>query len=251
MAEQPDPTGHAGQRRHKPKKTPTWRQRITMRAAAWASMVVIWLLRLTCRIRVVQGAQHVDAMLAAEVPAIVPCGWHQRIIMSGLFLRSLVPRGLRLGFLISPSREGEFIARVARSHGTETIRGSSSRTGKEAMRALTQAVREGISPMMYGDGPRGPAGVFKPGAVILASRSGAPLFLVGCAANRYWQLKSWDSGQIPKPFARLTVAVGEPWRIGPLHGTGQAEDIAGEIGRRLDALDTVAAAAQRSSVAPA
>jgi len=223
---------------------PAWRQRLIGGATAWAAIVLVWILRLTCRIRVVEGGEHVDAALASRL-VVVPCGWHQRIITSGLFLRSLIPRGMRMGFLISPSREGDMIARVASAHSADPIRGSSSRTGREAMRALTQAVADGISPMMYGDGPRGPAHVFKPGAVILASRTGAPLWLVGCAASRYWQMKSWDRGQIPKPFALLTIAIDTPWYIDALEGTQQAEDIGTEIGQRLDALDDMAQAAQR------
>lgn len=213
-----------------------------MAAATWASILLVWIFRLTCRIRVVHGREHVETMLARGTP-VVPCGWHQRIIISGLFLRSLIRRGLRLGFLISPSREGEFISRVANAHSALTIRGSSSRTGREAMRALVDAVRtRGISPTMYGDGPRGPAGVFKPGAAILASRTGAPLFLVGCAANRYWQLNSWDKGRIPKPFARITIAVGVPWTINAFEDPAHAERIAEEIGDRLDELDRIAEA---------
>lgn len=230
-------------RPRRPKK-PTWRQRLTTTAMVWASIALVWIFRLTCRIRVVRGHEHVETMLSRGTP-VVPCGWHQRIIISGLFLRSLIPRGFRLGFLISPSREGEFISRVALAHSALTIRGSSSRTGRQAMNALVNAVRaDGISPTMYGDGPRGPAGVFKPGAGVLASRTGAPLFLVGCAASRYWQLGSWDKGRIPKPFARITIAVGEPWPIGELDDTGHAEQIAVEIGHRLDALDRIAEAAQ-------
>ncbi|MAS10974.1 MAG: hypothetical protein CMN26_13120 [Salinisphaera sp.] len=228
-----------------PQKPPTFKQRLTMTAATWASILFVWVLRLTCRIRVVHGREHVETMLANDVP-VVPCGWHQRIIISALFLRSLIPRGLRLGFLISPSREGEFISRVALAHEALTIRGSSSRTGREAMVALVRAVRsERISPTMYGDGPRGPAGVFKPGAAILARRTGAPLFLVGCAASRYWQLGSWDKGRIPKPFARITIAVGEPWPIGELEDAQHADRISEEIGHRLDELDRVAEAAQK------
>ncbi|WP_148045438.1 lysophospholipid acyltransferase family protein [Salinisphaera orenii] len=245
MAEQPERPDPARDRRRasKPRKPPTWRQRMVMRVAAWACIVLVWVYRLTCRIEVVHGAEHVRATLDGGRP-VVPCGWHQRIVPSGLFLRTLIPRGLRLGFLISPSREGEFLSRVALAHGATTIRGSSSRTGQAAMQALVQAVGEGISPTMYGDGPRGPAGVFKVGAAILASRSGAPLFLVGCAADRYWQLKSWDSGHIPKPFARLTVAVGEPWSIGALTDDAHADRIAREIGERLDTLNELAEAAQ-------
>lgn len=238
MAEQTDRQDSSRKQQRK-RQPPGWRKRVLITLSQWGMAGYIWLLRLTCRIRVVQGEQHLEDALARGTP-VVPCAWHQRLVPSGLFLRSLVPRGMNVGFLISPSREGEFMSRVAHNHRVKPIRGSSSRTGREAMQALIEAVRAGISPMMYGDGPRGPARVFKTGAVILASRSGAPLFLVGAAASRYWQVKSWDAFHVPKPFCCFTVAVGEPWPIGALKGTQEAEDIAKELGHRLDALCEVA-----------
>ncbi|MES1946858.1 hypothetical protein C84B14_05901 [Salinisphaera sp. C84B14] len=195
----------------------------------------IWLLRLSCRIEIVAGGEYLEKVLADGRP-VVPCAWHQRLVPSGLFLRSLVDRGMNIGFLISPSREGEFMSRVAHNHRVTPIRGSSSRSGREAMQALTAAVAEGISPMMYGDGPRGPARVFKTGAVILASRTGSPLLLVGAASSRFWQVNSWDSFQVPLPFCRFKIALGEPWPIGPLHDKHEAEAISEQLGRRLDAL---------------
>jgi len=242
MAKQPSRGGNNRTRNKRKKSAPGWRQRLTMTLMVWASTALTWLMRLTCRFEVVEGAEHVERAVDSD-QAVIPCGWHQRIITSGLFLRSLVPRGVRIGFLISPSREGEFIARVAKTHSVDVIRGSSSRTGRQAMLNLTEAVGRGVSPMMYGDGPRGPAGVFKPGAVILASRSGAPMFPVGCYATRYWQLQSWDAGQIPKPFTRIRIAVGEPWFVDPLEEAGQAEAIAARLGEHLKALDAAAEAA--------
>ncbi|MDA3922977.1 MAG: DUF374 domain-containing protein [Salinisphaera sp.] len=205
-----------------------------------AVFLFIWLLRLTCRVRIVQGQEHLDAALKQATP-VVPCAWHQTLVASALFMRTLSPRGMRIGYLISPSREGRFLCRVARAHKVTPISGSSSRTGREAMCALTQAIAAGISPMMYGDGPRGPARVFKPGAVVLASRSGAPLFLVGAAASRYWQVRSWDRFRIPKPFCRFDIVIDAPWPVGELTGKQQAEDIALALGQQLDALNRIAA----------
>ncbi|WP_353218822.1 DUF374 domain-containing protein [Salinisphaera sp. S4-8] len=221
------------------KRPPSLGKRLLRTLSQWAMAGYIWLLRLTCRIDIVAGREHLEDTLTRATP-VVPCAWHQRLVPSGLFLRSLVARGMHVGFLISPSREGEFMSRVARNHRVEPIRGSSSRTGREAMQALVEAVAHGISPMMYGDGPRGPARVFKTGAVILASRTGAPLFLVGAAASRYWEVKSWDRMHVPKPFCRFKIAVGEPWPIGQLHAKHEAEDIAEQLGQRLDSLCEVA-----------
>ncbi|HET7314117.1 lysophospholipid acyltransferase family protein [Salinisphaera sp.] len=238
MAQSSESPGRSKHRKNKDRKS-GWRRAFVAWLAEWAVSRFIWLLRLTCRVRIVHGQAHLDAALARGT-AVVPCAWHQRLVPSALFLRAQRSRGMRVGFLISPSREGLFMCRVARAHKVEAICGSSSRTGKEAMRALTEAVGVGISPMMYGDGPRGPARVFKPGAVVLASRAGAPLFLVGAAASRYWQVKSWDSCHVPKPFCRFDIAIDAPWPVGALEGTQQAEDIAAALGQRLDVLNKIA-----------
>ncbi|MBH03821.1 MAG: hypothetical protein CMP08_06835 [Xanthomonadales bacterium] len=241
----PDPSPGRAERRPE-KKRRRLHQRVLTALAEWGLSRYIWLLCLTCRIRVVHGAAELDAVLAAgraDDSPVVPCAWHQSLVSSAIFMRAQRQRGLQVGFLISPSREGRFMSDVAHAHKMTAIRGSSSRTGKAAMAALTEAVRAGISPMMYGDGPRGPAQVFKPGAVVLASRSGAPLLLVGATASRYVQLRSWDACHIPMPFCRLDVAIGMPWSIGTLEGPDQAQSIATELGDRLVELNRIAAGA--------
>jgi lysophospholipid acyltransferase (LPLAT)-like uncharacterized protein len=63
------------------------------------------------------------------------------------------------------------------------------------------------------DGPRGPARVAQPGAVWLAGATGLPVLPFHIEASRYWSARSWDRGMIPKPFARVSVAVGEPFDV--------------------------------------
>lgn len=225
----------------KRKRGPKWLQRLQLNATVFSASALVWLLRLTCRIEVVSGNAHVDEALARGV--VAPCSWHQQIVGSGLFLRSLIPRGLKTGFLISPSREGEFMARVATHHKTQVMRGSSSRTGREAIEAIIKGTEQGISPMIYADGPRGPAHVFKPGAVILSQRTGTPIMAVGSATSRYWQINSWDKNHIPKPFARITIAVGK-LTIVP-SDEEQLDDIAQQVGYTIDELTRVAEAAQK------
>src|SRR5665811_2031345 len=108
-------TPGGGKKHRRKNEAPGWRKRLLRTLSEWGIAGYIWLLRLTCRIRVVDGGEHVDTALAAGTP-VIPCGWHQRLVPSGLFLRSLVPRGMNIGFLISPSREGEFMSRVAHAH---------------------------------------------------------------------------------------------------------------------------------------
>lgn len=219
------------------------KQRMLLPPAVWLVTVFTWFVRLTCRVTIVQGRDQID--LAHERGGtMIPCGWHQRLLISGIFLAKTLPRGMRAGFLISPSREGEFIARVASNHGTSPVRGSSSHGGGTRAYADTQeSLKQGISPMMFGDGPRGPAREFKRGAVVLAQRSGQPMMPLGVALNRYWQIKSWDKTLIPKPFAHFTVAVGELWYVNKTEGPEEIDRLAKKLGDKIDELTTAAEAA--------
>ena len=75
--------------------------------------------------------------------------------------------------------------------------------------------------MLTVDGPRGPRYTVHPGAAALALASGAPVVPILVNADSYWQMKSWDRMQIPKPFSRVTLVLGEPLTIPA--GTSQAE----------------------------
>jgi lysophospholipid acyltransferase (LPLAT)-like uncharacterized protein len=161
------------------------------------------------RVRRVIGAEHIAASLAAA-PSFIPVYWHQHQLFCVKLLLEQHAAGLRLGFLISPSVDGEIGAMLVRSLGGEVIRGSSSHTGARALRDYYQALaREGVSPAITPDGPRGPPWKFKPGAVLLAQLSGRPMIPLSYAASHAWKIK-WDRFVIPMPLARIVIAVGEP-----------------------------------------
>ena len=65
------------------------------------------------------------------------------------------------------------------------------------------------------DGPRGPKYHMNKGPIFLASETGTPLYLVAINYSSYWELKSWDRFQIPKPFATLTLRIGSAIMIPP------------------------------------
>ena len=164
----------------------------------------------TCRIERVLGQEHAEAALAAGQP-IIPCYWHQRQFFCVHYVIGLQARGIKIGFLVSPSKDGELAARVIDRLGAYSIRGSSTRTGAQAMRDLYQAIkRDGISPVTTPDGPTGPAQVFKSGTAMLAQLSGAPMLPISYAARKFWRLNTWDRFIIPRPFTRVVITVGEP-----------------------------------------
>ena len=126
------------------------------------------------------------------------------------YLKEWIGRGFKACFLVSSSVDGEVPDRIARSWGAEVIRGSANQTGALVLRDMQQMMKRGISIVTTADGPSGPKHVFKPGAVLMARIGGAPMVPLACAADRAWYLKRWDDFMIPKPFARVVLAIGEP-----------------------------------------
>jgi lysophospholipid acyltransferase (LPLAT)-like uncharacterized protein len=172
-------------------------------------LVLVRLVWRWSRVVSVTGAEHITASLA-RAPSFIPVYWHQHQLFCVRELLTLRRAGVKLGFLISPSVDGEIGAMVVRSLGAEVIRGSSSHTGARALRDYYQALaHEGISPAITPDGPRGPAWKFKPGAVLLAQLSQRPMIPMAYAAAHAWKIK-WDRFVIPKPLSRIAIVVGAP-----------------------------------------
>lgn len=137
--------------------------------------------------------------------------WHRHLL--------LMPwsyRGGRVCVLISASRDGERITRVASllGMGIEAARGSSSRRGAVALRELLRRARDGWDLAFTPDGPRGPLRVVQPGVVLAAAATGLPVVPVAYAASRRWELRSWDRFVVPKPGSRVAFVYGEPVAIG-------------------------------------
>ncbi|MEM8993790.1 MAG: lysophospholipid acyltransferase family protein [Acidobacteriota bacterium] len=170
----------------------------------------------TLRFEVVEGKGPLRRLQNEPRPVILSF-WHEFVFVSAYFLyRRLHRRGLDITLLASQSRDGELVARMVEAWGVQTVRGSASRGGMEALRAIHAAVRErGSSPIMTPDGPRGPLHVFKMGVVVLAQLTSAPVLPIGIAVEKCWRLGSWDRLIIPKPFSRVKVVIGELEAVGP------------------------------------
>ena len=116
----------------------------------------------------------------------------------------------RASILISMSRDGDYGVALAHRFKHNTVRGSSSRGGRRAIRALAERLQQGDNLMLVPDGPRGPAFQVNVGIIKLAQMTGATI-LPGCYnASRKLTLKSWDKFIIPLPLGRIHMAVGEP-----------------------------------------
>lgn len=151
----------------------------------------------------VGGAEHVDAIKARGLHPIHSF-WHGRILPATLYFKR---RGIVV--ITSENYDGEWIARIITKFGYGTARGSTSKGGPRALLQLVREVKsKGVAFTL--DGPRGPAEVAQMGAVWLAKATGNPLMPFHSEATSCWTLRSWDRTQIPKPFATVSMAIGEP-----------------------------------------
>ncbi len=128
--------------------------------------------------------------------------------------------------LVSPSNDGKILQQLLRDWGHVIVEGSSSRGGKQALEQLVALAPENII-LITPDGPRGPAHVSKPGAVIAAQRSGVPIVHVRVRSSpKVTFARSWDRFQVPLPFARITLHLSEPVYIpAGLDAKGTEEEI--------------------------
>ncbi|HKJ21099.1 MAG TPA: lysophospholipid acyltransferase family protein [Woeseiaceae bacterium] len=170
---------------------------------------LIKVLTSTYRVEKVIGAEHMEPFIVSgEVCA--PAYWHQHHVIGSSLIRSWIGRGFKACFLISGSVDGDVPERIARAWGAEVIRGSANKSGALALRDQQQMMKRGYSIVTTADGPRGPKYEFKAGTVLMARVAGVPIVPIGCAADRAWYLRRWDDFMIPKPFARIAIAIGEP-----------------------------------------
>ncbi len=107
--------------------------------------------------------------------------------------------------LISQSRDGGLLADLVGRWGFRTVRGSSSRGGKEALTEIVNAARNGQRVLITPDGPRGPRHVMKRGALLAAHRAGVPLVLCRVNARPVIRGSNWDRFMVPLPFATVQL----------------------------------------------
>ncbi|MEE3347242.1 MAG: lysophospholipid acyltransferase family protein [Nitrospinota bacterium] len=132
--------------------------------------------------------------------------WHGRIFYLFYYLR----RHPDYFLLISPSEDGDLLARLARLMGYSVIRGSTYKKAVSAARSLIKVLRRNQRIIIIADGSRGPRCVAQPGSVQLAGITGAPIFPMTFGAKNKVILNSWDQFAIPLPFTRCTLNFSSP-----------------------------------------
>jgi len=151
---------------------------------------------------------------------IIMASWHQRFF-GGFFLPKIFQWSPCI--MISKSRDGDFISQIVQHIGWIPVRGSSSRGGKEALRAMVQGVNENRIGGHIVDGPTGPPRVIKPGLISLAQSANAVICPTLVSYEKAWIAKSWDSFMVPKPFSRVLLRFGSIFSVPEITSDDQFE----------------------------
>jgi lysophospholipid acyltransferase (LPLAT)-like uncharacterized protein len=168
--------------------------------AALTSLATLWVRSLRPRFSSVSSQETLP-------PSGILVLWHADMLPC---LRAFAGRGMRV--LISSSRDGDFGAVAATRLGYRVVRGSSSRGGAEALRVIKQELsREGGWVALVADGPRGPRGVSKPGAVWLSTTCSLPVVAVRARAVLGFTLGGWARVRVPLPVSRVTLRLSPPF----------------------------------------
>jgi len=176
----------------------------------WALDVAAWAASLFIKTYLMSLRIYVDRRLAREPirrgGPVISAFWHGHLL-----LPLAVFRNRPVTVLVSRSRDGERVARVASHSGLRAVRGSTSRGAATAMKELFDVARQNRTHIaVTPDGPRGPRHQVAPGVIYLAQKSGLPILPMAVGLDRYWVLPSkWDEFLLPKPFAQAVVRAGD------------------------------------------
>jgi lysophospholipid acyltransferase (LPLAT)-like uncharacterized protein len=192
---------------------------------------------MTCRIKT-HGQEYRSQLDSQNVP-IIASFWHYTIFFVFYYLRkdSAV-------VMVSASKDGEYINRVAQKLGFATVRGSRKKGGMQAIKSLIRNMRAGRNAGIVADGSQGPPRIVQAGSIVLASRTAAPILPMVWSCDRYKRFGSWDGTALPLPFSKIDFFYGEPVIVPPKIKSEEFEQYRVLLEERLNDLYTKAWALQ-------
>ncbi|MBU0533527.1 MAG: lysophospholipid acyltransferase family protein [Candidatus Omnitrophica bacterium] len=138
--------------------------------------------------------------------------WHNRIFLSVYYYRYILNKK-NICVLLSPSKDGELLAKVINKLGFASARGSSKHYSKNTFTTMLAAFKKGFDAAIVPDGPQGPKYKAKLGVIRIAQKAGIPLIPVAYNVSRKKILSTWDSFLLPLPFSRAVLIYDKPLMI--------------------------------------
>jgi lysophospholipid acyltransferase (LPLAT)-like uncharacterized protein len=186
----------------------TLRQRVLLWLITWTGVAVIRAIGPTLRVE--YSFEEGAPAEGIRARPVIASFWHNCI-----FPAVYLCRDLSIRVMSSDSFDGEWTGRIIRKFGFVKVRGSSSRGAIRGLIGMRREIEQGWSVAFTIDGPRGPRYVAKPGPVLLAQTTGAPMVPFYVALEKAWILKTWDGCMIPKPFSRALLRLGREVHVPP------------------------------------
>jgi lysophospholipid acyltransferase (LPLAT)-like uncharacterized protein len=181
-----------------------WSRRMQIPLIAGAVYSVIRMLGPTLRYEVL-GWHHAERVYAAKKQCIWAF-WHRVILPIVWWYRN---HGVVV--MNTTAFDGQWTRKVIEWLGFGTAQGSSSRGGLRGLAVMARRIEEGKDCAFTIDGPRGPRYIAKPGPVMLARKTGAPImvFHIGVDRGKTFE-NTWDHFLLPMPFARTVILFSHP-----------------------------------------
>ena len=194
-------------------------------------LLTLWFGTLRIKLRNAEGF-HAYAAKDTGIAAF----WHYSFLYLFWYLKRY-PAAI----MVSSSKDGAYIAELARQMGHVPVRGSSNRGGVKALLEIIRTMKNmRLNAAIVADGSQGPARKVQAGCILMASKSGKPIFPIAWACSRFVRFGSWDQTLLPLPFSTLIVRHGEPLSVPPSLNADQIEEYRLELEHRLNRLYTAA-----------
>ncbi len=196
------------------------------------SILGYWIIYIVCRtLRWKFADLQILASVRGTGSGLILAFWHGRILGATYCFRN---QGIVV--MTSQNRDGEYIARVIQRFGYGVARGSSTRGSHGATAEILRALKNGKDVGLTMDGPRGPRYIAKKGAAFIARKSGSPVLPFNVSVEKKWVMRSWDHFQIPRPFSRAVVLIGNPIYVDKESTDQEMQSCEAQIQQSLDEL---------------
>ncbi|HEY9676805.1 MAG TPA: DUF374 domain-containing protein [Drouetiella sp.] len=144
----------------------------------------------------------------------------------------------RVTILISPSRDGEIIARTITNLGLTASRGSQKQGAVKGGLQMVKAAEAGQHLVVMVDGPRGPAYKVNPGIVKMAEITGLPIIPFTSSSRNAMTMWGWDSFMATHWGSPILHVFGDPIIVRDGAGDEERETLRVQLESQLEYMRT-------------
>ena len=163
--------------------------------------------------RIIDLSSPLDEAVSEQGRGFVGAVWHQDV-----FCVPWVYRRLRPHTIASVGDSGEVITRLLQLCNYTVFRGGSSKRASRRKKVLAEFVehlrkldRPAVGVTV--DGSSGPAYRMKTGAIVMAMKIRAPVYVVRIWSKRRILLRTWDRMMLPLPFSKIVIMADGPHEL--------------------------------------